>query len=236
MQIGMIVQARMSSTRLDGKVLYEVAGKPLLGHLLERLRRCKLAERIVVATSCEESDDAIEFFCRSRGVDCCRGPLDNVAERFRKVVEQYDFDGFVRVCADSPLLDQRWIDRAVKIFIDGNYDIVTNTYKRSFPKGQSIEVVRSDTFKKVCELMSTPDEREHITQYFYQRSAEFKIFNISLEKDYSWLQLSVDEPKDLKMFENILRSMNRPSWEYNLSEILRLAIKSSGVVGTGKSV
>ena len=137
----------MSSKRFLGKVLHNVEGKPMLAYVLERLQRCRPLDGIVVATSTDDSDTPVADFCHECGVDCYRGPLQDVAGRFKEVLDEYRFDGFVRVCGDSPLIDQRLIDKGIRIFRRSGFDIVTNVSPKTFPKGQSVEVLSTDTFK-----------------------------------------------------------------------------------------
>jgi len=215
-----IVQARMSSQRLPGKVLHEVAGRPMLQYLLERLEHCTLLNDIVVATSSEKSDDAIEIFCKNHNVSCHRGSLSDVAGRFRAVLEACPYDAFVRVNGDSPLLDQRLIEKGIGFFLEGNFDLVTNTLVRTYPKGQSVEILSAATFKKVCEKMREPEDLEHVTRYFYRNKDRFKIFNFESEKELGRIQLSVDTKQDMELFENVIGKMKSPHWEYNLKNIL----------------
>lgn len=233
MRTGVIIQARMSSERFPGKVLYEVAGKPLLEYLLERLEHCRHCDMVVVATSMEESDDDIERFCDGRGVNCYRGSLDNVAERFNGAAAEYGFDSFVRICADSPLLDYRLVDRLIKIFAEGEFDLVTNILERTFPKGQSVEVLSRGTFERTIKLMNEPLDHEHVTRYFYDRQDEFRIFNLLNDIDYSWLQLTIDNPDDIAIFSSMLGVMDRPHWEYDLEEILKLWHQAAGELKVG---
>ena len=221
MKIGAIVQARMSSQRLPDKVLTMVNGKPLLQYLLERLTHCSSIDQIVVATSEDKSDDPIAEFCYKNGALCFRGPLQNVAKRFYMALEKYNLDAFVRVCGDSPMLDQKLIDQGLKLF-NGEYDIITNTLPRSYPLGQSVEVIRTSTFKKVYEKMSRPDHFEHVTKYYYEHSNEFRIKNFSNNKDLSCYRLVVDTLEDLKRIEKIVASMTRPHIEYSLDDCIEL--------------
>jgi spore coat polysaccharide biosynthesis protein SpsF len=221
MKTGVIVQARMSSQRLPDKVLTMVNGKPLLQYLLERLTHCSSIDQIVVATSEDKSDDPIAVFCHEYGALCFRGPLKNVAKRFYMALEKYNLDAFVRVCADSPMLDQKLIDQGVKLF-NGEYDLVTNTLHRSYPIGQSVEVIRTSTFKKVYEKMSTPDHFEHVTKYYYEHSDEFRIKNFSNDEDLSSYRLVLDTPEDLKRIEKIIGCMTRPHNEYSFDDFIEL--------------
>jgi spore coat polysaccharide biosynthesis protein SpsF len=223
MFIGIIVQARMSSVRYPGKVLHRVNGKPMIEYLLECLYKCEFVNHIVVATSKNKSDDPIEELCRHIGVDHYRGPLNDVAKRFMEAINVYKFEAFVRLSGDSPLLDYRLVDRAVKIFQSDNFDLVTNTLRRTFPKGQSVEVLDSKIFEKTYGNMLAPDEREHVTRYFYKHKEEFVIYNFESGKDYNNLELSVNTPEDMKRFEAIIHSMKKPHWEYNFEELVELS-------------
>jgi spore coat polysaccharide biosynthesis protein SpsF len=213
----------MSSVRYPGKVLHRVNGKPMLEYLLESLYKCESVNRVVVATSNRKSDDPVEEFCKHIGVDYYRGSLDNVAQRFMEAINAFQFDAFVRLSGDSPLLDYRIVDRAVRIFQSDRFDLVTNTLKRTFPKGQSVEVLNSMVFKKTYGEMLAPDEREHVTRYFYTHSKKFDIYNFESGKAYGNLELSVNTPEDMKRFQAIIHSMERPHWEYNFEELIELS-------------
>ena len=220
MKIGAIIQVRMGSERFPGKVMYNVAGKPMIQYLLERLDHCTLLDTIVVATSTDDKDTQIADFCVEWGVNFYRGPLSNVAGRFKEVLDLYSFDGFVRINGDSPLLDQQLIDKGISIFLKGNFDVVTNIFPKSFPKGQSVEVVSANLFKKAFPLMKESYDLEHVTPYFYKKMEQIRIFNFSSLNDDAGIQLSVDTQKDMDMFTSIISKMKRPHWSYSLDEVI----------------
>jgi len=202
MQIPIVIQARMSSFRLPGKVLQRVRNKPLLEYLVERVRLSQLSDGIIVATSSEPSDDPIADYCVGRNLECFRGSLVSVAERFMEVVKAYDLQGFVRVCADRPWQDPRLIDEALKIYKRGKYDIVTNCYHKTFPRGQSVEIISSEAFLRGYSKMRDAEDLEHVTRYFYYHPDEFNIRNIQLpSEDFSSVNLCVDTEPDFKRFE-----------------------------------
>lgn len=211
----------MNSKRLPGKALQSVEGKPLLQYLLERLAQTSLLDIVIVATSNDPSDQPLAEFCRHYGVACYRGCLTNVAGRFQDVVDIYQLDGFVRVNGDSPLLDGRLIDQGVEVFQQDRFDLVTNVLVRTYPKGQSVEVVRSDAFREAYQAMHRPDELEHVTRYFYQNSPKFHIFNFESGHNYGDLQMSVDTAADMTQFANIVARMDKPHWDYSLEELLK---------------
>ena len=222
MNIPVIIQARMSSKRFPGKVLYPMNGKPLMMYLLERLRQCFGIDGILVATSQDTSDDAVENFCKANNILCFRGDLENVARRFQALIAEFDVPAFARISADSPLMDPAVVERAVKIFKTGEHDIVTNVLPRSYPKGQSVEVIKSEVFLSAFPAILKPSYCEHIISYFYEHRESFSIYNFSSEKNASGIQLSVDTKEDMKVFEEIIRRMERPHWEYGWEEIIRI--------------
>jgi spore coat polysaccharide biosynthesis protein SpsF len=211
----------MGSQRLPGKVLRPVLGKPMLSYLIDRVRRCELLDTILVATTDEPADDALAVFCADAGVLCYRGSSLNVAKRFLDVVNIYFPDSIVRINGDSPLLDQRLIEQGLRRFREGTYDIVTNVFPRSYPRGQSVEILRSDTFAKAYPKMNRPKHFEHVTTYFYDHSTDYAILNFGCQEDASDCQLSVDTARDLEAFEELLSSMERPHWEYTVDDLVR---------------
>lgn len=224
LKIGAIVQARMNSARFSGKVLRLVQGKPLLGYTLERLARCRYLDTVIVATSDESADTPIVEFCDNLGINCFRGSLEDVAGRFSGAAATHDLNAFVRITGDSPLIDQLIVEKGICLYREGDYDLVTNVLPRSYPIGQSVEVISTDTFTRSCAKMAGA-EREHVTQYFHRHRDDFRIHNYSHGGDISGLQLSVDTPADMEMFEGIVARMERPHWEYHLPDILEILPK-----------
>ena len=219
---GSIVQARMTSQRLPGKVLQNVNGKPMLQYLIERLSHSKYMPNIVVATSDADSDTPIAEFCFENGISCFRGSQTNVAERYYRLISLFDFEAFVRITGDSPLLDKRLVDFGIKLFVDNNYDIVTNILKRTYPKGQSVEIVKSDTYVKAFKKMHDEEDLEHTTRYFYGNKETYLICNFESGKDLGDIQLSVDTQDDMDNFKLILNLMDKPHWEYTYMDIVQL--------------
>jgi spore coat polysaccharide biosynthesis protein SpsF len=223
MRIAAVVQARMGSTRLPGKPLREIRGKPLLGYVLERLAYAENVDEVVVATSTEPEDDAVLAFCDAAGIRCVRGAAQDVAARYLDAVSAFELDAFVRISGDSPLLDQRIVTRAVDDFRAAPVDLVTNVSPRTFPPGESVEVVSADAFVRAHALMTDDDDREHVTRALYNNPASFEIRNFESGHEYGSLRLVVDTEEDLQFVESVLTRMSRPHWEYTLSEIVELS-------------
>jgi spore coat polysaccharide biosynthesis protein SpsF (cytidylyltransferase family) len=202
-RIGAIVQARTGSSRLPRKVLLELAGKPLLLHVLDRLARARELDAIVVATSAEPADDAVAALCAAHGTPCVRGPHEDVAARVALAAREHRLDAFVRVSGDSPLIDPAIVDRAVARYRAGDADLVTNVRPRSFPPGQSVEVVRTLTFLSLVPRMTTEEEREHVTPLLYESG--LRIARIEASRDYGDLALTVDTAEDLARLDALIR-------------------------------
>jgi spore coat polysaccharide biosynthesis protein SpsF len=210
----------MTSERLPGKILYRVQGKPLLQYLLESMQQCNSVDRLLIATSVEPSDDPVERFCADIGVACYRGSLNDVAKRFLDAAEANGLDAFVRISGDSPLMDYRLVERAVEVFRSRECDLVTNVLRRTFPKGCSVEVVRVETLRNAYPRFRRDEEREHVTSYFYSQQEEVNICDFESGGDYGKLNLSVDTDEDMRLFESVVSSMERPHWEYTYKEVL----------------
>jgi spore coat polysaccharide biosynthesis protein SpsF len=221
-RIDAVMQARMTSSRLPGKSLRPLGGKPSIGYLIERLAHSEELDGVVVATSDDPTDDPIAEFAGDAGVRVHRGPLANVAQRFLEAAERFDLDAFVRVSGDSPLLDQRLVDQGVRMFREGGTDIVTNVHPRTHPSGQSFEVVSADLFRRTFPELTDPQDLEHVTRFFYRHGERFRIRNLESERDEHELQLSVDSADDARVVEAILAAMDRPHWEYTSDEIIDL--------------
>ncbi|GAA5263011.1 cytidylyltransferase domain-containing protein [Methanocalculus sp. MC3] len=222
MVIGAVIQARMNSLRLPGKVLQVIHGKPLLQYVLERVKCSKKVDEIAIATSNEPSDYPIYEFCQNQNVECFRGSLYDVAGRFNQILHMKKWDAFVRVNGDSPLLDQQLIDTGVQIYNSGDYDLVTNVFPRSYPRGQSVEVIRAGRFQELNPKMKCDLEKEHVTRYYYDHPSDVTIYNFSSLIDYSHIQLSVDTREDLNQFSQIISKMPGKHWDYHLEDIIRI--------------
>ncbi len=230
MMIGAIIQARMSSVRLPGKVLMKAAGRTVLQYVIERLKQCAALDGIVVATSTDDRDMPIVMHCEELGVEVCRGSLDDVAQRFLYAAQRYTFGAFVRVCADSPLLDVVLVDHAVERFRACECDIVTNVMPRTYPHGQSVEVVRTDLLRATWPKMSTLEHLEHVTSFFYEHRSNFNIVNLRAPGDMSEIRLAVDTEEDWERFTRIVDRFEERHWKYGLAEIIEIC-ESLGVCG-----
>lgn len=221
--IAVVAQARMTSERLPGKVLRELgAGKTTLELVVDRLRRCERADFVAVATSIDPRDDRIAELCDKLGVTCHRGPLRDVAARYVEAVERLGLDAFVRVTADSPLLDQRLVDHGIELFEEGGADVVTNVFPSTFASGHSLEVVDARVFREAYPDMSEPGDFEHVTRFFYRNAERFRIRNFESGRNEGEIDVSLDTEEDARLISAILARMDRPHWEYGYEEVMAL--------------
>ena len=223
-RIGVIIQARMQSRRLPGKVLRQILGRPLLQYAIERAQRCAHIAEVIVATSSDPADDAIAQFCTTHDVPCHRGEHQNVAFRYLETLRGYELTAFVRVCGDSPLIDPALIDLAAQIYRTGRFDIVTNNLDRTFPSGQTVELIDAAAYQRGYAHMHAPEHFEHVTRYFYDYAREFRIFNFTAAADHVGLKLSVDTQDDFERVTDIIAGMRRPHWSYSLKQIVEGSI------------
>ena len=210
----------MSSQRLPGKMLAPLAGRPAIEWVLERLAHAQGVEKIVVATSVASSDDPVEEYCRRRDLAVHRGSLEDVAERLLGAAEAAGLDAFARVNGDSPLLDQRLVDRGVELMRASEADLVTNVRPRTFPPGESVEVVRTDALAAVVGTDRTQEEREHVTGPLYE--GDFRVLRFEAPDPRTDVSYTLDTPEDHARLDAILRAMERPHWEYSWEEVLEL--------------
>ena len=222
MHFGVIVQARMGSRRLPGKVLRTIKGKPLLQYLLERLDRCDSGREYVVATSTQPMDDPIVSFCADYGIACTRGSEPDVAGRFLQCAEQSGFDAFARLSADSPLLDMDILRRCVHRFAENRCDLVTNIIPRTFPRGQSVEIMWTSSLARAHHLMRAEEDLEHVTRFLYNNPQDFRIENVASRENYDDIHLAVDSEADLSRVTAIISKMTKTHWRYGLNDVARL--------------
>ena len=202
-----IIQARMSSTRLPGKVLMEIDGRPMLSHIIRRTQQAKSLNQVVVATSTDPSDDAIVAFCKEDAVACFRGSLQDVLDRYYQAAKACSASAIVRITADCPLIDPDVIDRVIETFLTGRYDYVSNTLRYTYPEGLDTEVFSFEALERAWRVATRASDREHVTP-FMRVSDEFRLCNVENDVDlsskgYHW---SVDAPTDLEFVREVYKS------------------------------
>ena len=228
MQIGerprivIIVQARMGSTRLPGKVLKQVLDKPLLGYLLERLRAVSLSTHVVVATTTRIEDDAIAALCDQEKVVVVRGSSEDVLGRYLQAAQVSDAAIIVRICADCPLIDPAVIDESIAFFLEHypRYEIVSNFIERRYPRGYEVEVFSRFALGKAAEEAKADDEREHVTPYLYRHPKSFPLGSVVGKQALGAYRWVVDTPEDFALISHIITALYPVKPSFGTDDIL----------------
>lgn len=220
MKVGVIIQARMGSTRLPGKIMKEVMGKPLLEYQIERVKRAKTIDEIIIATTTKKADNQIAEFCEQLSIPCYRGSEEDVLARYYEAATKYKVDIIVRITSDCPVIDPEVIDRVVDKYQDGNYDYVSNTIERTFPRGMDTEVFSYATLKQMYNEANQSIEREHVTPYLYLNPDRFKIGNYSNEDNHGFLRLTVDTQEDFLLIEDIFINLYSKNPKFKLKDLV----------------
>jgi spore coat polysaccharide biosynthesis protein SpsF len=207
-----IIQARMASSRLPGKVLKDLGGEPMLVRVIERVRRAQLVEVVAVATTGDSGDDPIAALCEQRGYPVWRGSQYDVLDRYYRAAQHLNAGVVVRVTADCPVIDPGVIDLTVSAFFQAGVDFAANRlpppWKRTWPIGLDTEVVTFAALERAWKEATEKYQREHVMPYFYDQEGRFKILVVENDTDYGSLRWTVDTPEDLELLRRIYASFD----------------------------
>jgi spore coat polysaccharide biosynthesis protein SpsF len=203
MKIDAIIQARMDSTRLPGKVLMKLNGISILQCLFEQLNSSISLNQKILATTINKSDDIISNFANLNDLELFRGNSSDVLDRFYQCAKQFKIKHIVRITSDCPLIDPEIIDKTIQKYKTGRFDYVNNFYKKRYPYGSEVEVFSFETLEKTWKEANHLSEREHVTPFIYNNPNRFSIGHIEPSEDYSHLHWAVDRIGDLKFVKMI---------------------------------
>lgn len=203
MNANAIIQARCGSTRFPNKIFVEIDGKPLIWHVVARLKYAKMIDDIIMATTTNPMDDLIQEWCEEENIKCFRGSEEDVLNRYYNASLAFPSDIVVRITADDPFKEPSLIDRIISKLITEDYDYVTNNYPPSFPEGLDCEAFKSEVLSKMERNSADRFEREHVTQYVFHHPEQFKIGNVSSERQLSSYRWTIDTEEDYKMVQAI---------------------------------
>jgi spore coat polysaccharide biosynthesis protein SpsF len=222
MNIVAIIQARLGSTRLPKKVFADLAGKPLIWHVINRLKYSDRINNIVLATTNSTTDDDLANWANIEHVNLFRGSENNVLERFYFAAKQYSADIIVRITADDPFKDPTIIDKVIDTLLDENLDFAYNNNPPTFPEGLDTEVFTYDAIEKAYFQSNDDYEKEHVTQYFYRNNEVFKQSNFRNVNDISNLRWTIDTELDYEMTKQVYNVLYREDSIFQMNDILRL--------------
>jgi len=223
MKIVAIIEARMGSTRLPGKVMKPILGKPVLEFLIERLKNVKLLDEIIVATTTNKEDKAIEDLTKKLKVKCFRGSEKDCLGRVLKAAKSIKADLIVETLGDCPLTDPKIIEKCIKTFLSGKYDYLNNALIHTFPNGLDVQVYPTKLLEEVDLLTDDPLDREHVTYYIYTHPEKYKIKILKATGELNWpkLAITLDTLEDYKLIKIIFENLYTKNKKFSALDIVR---------------
>ncbi len=221
MKVVAIIQARMGSTRLPGKVLKDLCGETVLARVVNRTRRATLLNEVVVATSVQPTDDAIVQECGRLSVACFRGDEADVLDRYYRAAEKFSADAIVRITSDCPLIDPEVSDKTIRAFLERHPDYASNVLERRYPRGLDTEVMTFAALESARRDARDPYQREHVTPFLYQHPERFRLVSVTGDRDYSHYRWTLDTLEDLEFLRAVYErgaEASDPAWQ----DVLRI--------------
>jgi spore coat polysaccharide biosynthesis protein SpsF len=230
-----IIQARMGSTRLPGKVLLDLEGETVLARVVNRLRRTRLVDELLVATTDQAGDDAIVKECRELSIPVSRGDQDDVLDRYFRAAQLAKAEVVVRITSDCPLIDPEITEKTIAAFLATAPDYASNALVRTYPRGLDTEVISAAALGRAWQQARKPYEREHVTPYIYERPTEFKLLSVTGEVDYSAHRWTVDTPQDLEFVRAIYERL-KDKQMFGWQDVLDLLDREPALLELNRSV
>lgn len=232
--IAAIVQARIGSTRLPGKVMKEIMGKPLLWHLVNRLRWSRLIDKIIIATTNNEKDKPILKLAEEMGIEWFTGSEEDVLDRYYQTARKYNLETIVRITADCPLIDPEVVDMFVKTYLDSNGKLDYIRQGPKFPDGFDAEVFSFSALKKAWKEAKNKFEREHVTAYIWKNPQLFNTLDLKNDEDLSYIRCTVDYEEDLKVIREIFKNLYKEDKIFHVKDVLDFLRKHPEVAQLNK--
>ena len=221
-----IIQARMSSSRLPGKVLLDLNGEPMILRIVDRLKKALTVDEIIVATSLDESDNQLFEFLHSKKIECFRGDLEDVLSRFMGVLNRSDAEVVIRITADCPLVMPKLVDQMVNDFLRLGLDYLSNTITPTFPDGLDVEIFTKEALLRLNALSLSSQEREHVTLGIRNRPEQFTLSNFVGKTDLSSLRWTVDYEEDFIFISEVYSHFEKRESDFEYDEVLHLLEKA----------
>lgn len=224
MRIVATIEARMTSSRLPGKVLKEVAGLPMLHYLISRLRAVPSLDAIVLATTTNETDDVLISFAENEGIASFRGSECNVMERVIGAADSANADVVVEITGDCPIIDPEIVEQVIRMFLTHDADYVSNSDIRSYPDGMDTQVFSLDTLKRSAAMTSNPLDHEHVTLHIRNNPELFSKVHLVAPPEIHWpeLGLTLDEKADYDLLKRIIKYFGDKKPLFGCHDVLRL--------------
>lgn len=220
--IAAVLQARMSSARLPGKVLKPILGQPMICRQLERIRQAKHLDSIIVATSEQASDDPIVAAVDALDIGCFRGSLDDVLDRFYRAAASNRADHIVRLTGDCPLVDAQIVDEVIEKHLSEGRDYTSNFLERRYPDGIDVEVFTFQALEQAWQEAELTTDREHVTPFIYRQPERFSLGSLRCDQDLAALRWTVDHPEDLEFVTKVFEALYPDSGIFSMWNVLEL--------------
>ena len=237
--INAVVATRMTSTRLPGKVLMDLAGEPALIRLIERLRRSKYIQDIIIATTTNPQDDVVVSTAEKAGVKFYRGSEEDVLQRTVKAAEEFDTEYIVQVTSDCPLIDAETVDAVIERMMNHPYlDYVGNHLVRTYPLGFSVEIFRTKLLSAIEKATQDPADREHVSLYIYERPETYKLSNVEAPVflRHPEYRLTLDTKEDYFVINNIYENLYNLNPTFDLYEIVKYLQRNPQIAQVNKNI
>ena len=235
MRIVAIIQARMGSTRLPGKVLKDLGGETVLARVIARVRRASEIEEVVIATTRQPDDDRIVDECRRLAVRVYRGETSDVLDRYYHAAEEVRAEAIVRITSDCPLIEPEITDATVRAFLERRPDYASNVLQRTYPRGLDTEIMTRDALVRSWRQAKEAYQREHVTPYIYENADQFTLHSVQGETDYSGHRWTLDEAEDMTFLRAVYERLEGDrcfSWR----EVLALLEREPGLIEVNRHV
>lgn len=220
-----IIQARMGSTRLPGKVMMDLCGSPVIEHVVNRLKKSNLIDKIIIATSHDSNNQLIIDFCKERGIDYFVGNEDDVLDRYYQAAINFqikDDDLIIRITSDCPLIDSFVVDKVIEEHVSNNNDYTTNVLDCTYPDGLDCEVFNFSTLKDAWINANLSSQREHVTLYIRDNPEKFKLGNVKNDVDLSDLRWTLDEQEDFIFINEVYKNLYINNSFFTMDDVLNL--------------
>jgi len=221
MKIVAVIQARMGSTRLPGKMLKDMLGKPMLWHLVTRVQKAKYVDDVVIATTVNKEDESLENFALANNLGIYRGSENDIVDRILNAGKKYNADVVVRIWGDCPLIDPNLIDKVLSKFVSSSYDYANNFNPPTYPAGMSFEVYTLKSLERIWNATNDMFYRQYPFEYVYANSNSFKTMYDRNDKDLSNMHLTVDYIGDFELVTEIFRNLHSEERVFDLGDILK---------------
>lgn len=222
------IEARMTSSRLPGKVLMDLVGKPVLQHIIERLEKSAVLDEIVVATTVNDTDQPIVDLCKSIGCKYYRGSEEDVLLRVLEAAKSVEADLIVEITGDCPVIDRRHVDYLVDMFKNGEYDYVSNIIERSFPRGFDTQVFPVRILEKVNQLTKEPSDHEHVSLYIYNNPDKFRLKNWKAKGKMNnpELEITLDTLVDYELIKEIYENLYFENNDFSAEDVVDFLVNN----------